>query len=281
LCVFVILFLFSRKNLFKKALWPLIVAIIGTLIAIVIMMINPTNSTRAAYYQPQDLMIVLWRSFSYGLLFIKRSIKFDLLPFGFVILMGFWLSTRSKAVETGSWMRWLFKIAALLAVIFLLSSADMAPSVLLMNSYPGDRQLFPATFSLVVGLFATGWLSANFLFSIANRVLSLKATNAALYALAVLLVAYLGTTFPRVYNKMPLYQARAAAWDNRQQMILDSKAAGQLNITVPAFDSIYGITELGANPNNWVNWCAARYYGVESITAEDGYLGIKAYPIGK
>lgn len=280
-CVFVVLFFFSRKGLFKKARWPLIVAITATLIAMIIMLLNPTNSARAAFYRPQNLIDGLWRSFSYGLLFIKRSLKFEPVPFGFVILMGFWLSTRSKAVKMESWMRWLLMIAALLAVTFLLCAADMAPSVFLNDSYPGDRQLFPATFTLVFGLLASGWFSAKFLASFASRVFSLKIANAALFALAVLLMAYLGTTFQRAYDKLPLYQARAAAWDNRQQMILDSKSAGQLKITVPAFDSIYGITELGANSNNWVNRCAARYYGVESIAAEDGYMGIKAYPIGK
>ncbi|MGD0878533.1 MAG: hypothetical protein ABSA01_10350 [Anaerolineales bacterium] len=64
------------------------------------------------------------------------------------------------------------------------------------------------------------------------------------------MLIYLGTTFPQAYDKMSLYQARATAWDARQKMILDEKSAGQMNITVPKFDSIYGITELGANPAN-------------------------------
>jgi hypothetical protein len=71
-----------------------------------------------------------------------------------------------------------------------------------------------------------------------------------LLAVGIVMLIYLGTTFPQAYDKMSLYQARATAWDARQKMILDEKSAGQMNITVPKFDSIYGITELGANPAN-------------------------------
>jgi hypothetical protein len=84
-----------------------------------------------------------------------------------------------------------------------------------------------------------------------------------------------------VFEKIQLYEARTNAWDIRQRMILNAKANGQADVTIPQFDSVYGITEIGSNPKNWVNICAAKYYGVNSITAMDHYQGIPAYPIGK
>jgi hypothetical protein len=157
----------------------------------------------------------------------------------------------------------------------------MAPSVVLTDSYPGDRQLFPATFSLILGIFASGWVSAKLVLSLVTRVILQKVVSVVLLAVGIVMLIYLGTTFPQAYDKMSLYQARATAWDARQLMILDEKSGGQVNITVPEFDSIYGITELGANPANWVNRCAAWYYGVKSISAIDGYMGIGAFPIAK
>jgi hypothetical protein len=44
---------------------------------------------------------------------------------------------------------------------------------------------------------------------------------------------------------------------------------------------VYGITELQNEPDNWVNQCAAKYYGVRSISAVEDYAGISAHPIGK
>jgi hypothetical protein len=281
LCTFAAFLFFSPKGLFKNAKWPLILAIAGTLVAIVIMMVNPTNSARASSYHSQDLLGGLWNSFSYGILFIKRSIKFSPLPFGFIAILGFWLSAQSKSVEEVSWKRRLFTIVVILAITYLLCAADMAPSVILTDSYPGARQLFPATFSLILGMFASSWISAKLILPLVTRIIPQKVVSGILLAAGIVMLIYLGTTFPQAYEKLPLYQARAAAWDARQKMILDAKSAGQVHITVPEFDSIYGITELGTNSENWVNRCAAWYYGVKSISAVDRYMGIGAYPIGK
>ena len=280
-CTFAAFLFFSPKGLFQKAKWPLLLAIAGTLVAIAIMLVNPTNSVRVSFYQSQGLLVGLRNSFSYGLLFIKRSIKFSPLPFGFIAILGFWLSAQLKAAEEISWKRRAFTIAAILASTYLLCAADMAPSVILTGYYPGDRQLFPATFSLILGMFTSGWVSAKLILPLATRIIPQKVVSGILLAVGIVMLIYLGTTFPQAYDKLPLYQARAVAWDARQKMILDAKSAGQVDITVPAFDSIYGITELGPNPGNWVNTCATWYYGVESIIAEDGYMGIGAYPIGK
>ena len=281
ICSFAALFLLSPKGLFQKARWPLVLAVVGTLIAIVIMAINPTNAHRVSFYGPENYLVRFWGSFSTGLLFIKRSIKLTPLPFGFVFLMGAWLGGQTRSTEMGTWKKGFLTLAAILAITFLLCSAVMAPSVVLTDSYPSDRMLLPATFSLMLAMFAAGWIVVKVLMPWATKVIQQKYMNVAQVALAVMMVAYLGTTFPQVYDKLPLYQARAAAWDARQQMILNAKAVGQLDITVPEFDSIYGITELGSSPDRWVNRCAALYYGVENITAEDGYMGFGAYSIAK
>ncbi|MGD0878534.1 MAG: hypothetical protein ABSA01_10355 [Anaerolineales bacterium] len=138
-CTFAAFLFFSPKDLFHKANWPFLLAIVGTLIAIVIMLVNPTNSTRVAFYHSQDLLGGLRVSFSYGLLFIKRSIKFSPLPFGFVAMLGFLLGAQSKALKEVSWNRRAFTITAIFAITYLLCSVDMAPSVVSTDSYPGDR----------------------------------------------------------------------------------------------------------------------------------------------
>ena len=280
-CMFVVLLTLSPNGLFQKAKWPLILAVAGTLVAIVLMVINPTNAHRVSFYRPENVLLRFFQSFSTGLLFIKRSLKFTPLPFGFVLLLGVWLGAQTTSSAIGTWKKGLLAIAATLATGFLLCSAVMAPSVVLTNSYPSDRMLLSATFSLILALCAAGWIAANLVTSWLSKLIPQKVVTASLIALGVVMLAYLGTTFPQVYDKMPLYKARAVAWDARQQMILESKAAGQRDITVPAFDSIFGITELGSDSHNWVNTCAAWYYRVDSITAKDGYQGFSAFPIGR
>ena len=64
-------------------------------------------------------------------------------------------------------------------------------------------------------------------------------------------------------------------------MILQEKSQGIQDVMAPAFDSVYGITELHYESINWVNQCAAQYYGVRSISTADNYAGISTHPLGK
>jgi hypothetical protein len=42
---------------------------------------------------------------------------------------------------------------------------------------------------------------------------------------------------------------------------------GQTDPIVPQFDGVLGVKELDVNANHWVNRCAAKYYGFNSIRA--------------
>ena len=151
----------------------------------------------------------------------------------------------------------------------------------LATSWPGARSLFPAHFSLVVCLFVIGWKTANFIMVLKSNFFSFRLSKVLQNLLGIALFIYVAHTAPRVYDKIQLYEVRANAWDVRQQMIFEAKADGQADVTVPQFDSVYGITELKPDPESWVNICAAQYYGVKSITAIEDYQGIPACPIGK
>jgi hypothetical protein len=61
------------------------------------------------------------------------------------------------------------------------------------------------------------------------------------------------------------FRARAAAWDARAEQIEQMRLGGETAIEVQALDSIGTIAELSADPGDWVNRCAAVYYGVEEI----------------
>jgi len=75
----------------------------------------------------------------------------------------------------------------------------------------------------------------------------------------------------------PDYLLRGQMWDLRDAQIRREQAAGAREITVRALDSWAGITELQANPDHWVNNCAADYYHVDSITAVEPILNPPQY----
>ena len=66
-------------------------------------------------------------------------------------------------------------------------------------------------------------------------------------------------------DTIDFYRQRAAAWDLRDSQIRATQEDGLMNIAVEEFDSLHGIKEIDSDPKHWVNRCAARYYGVETI----------------
>ncbi len=275
------LFIFNRKLLFTNAKEPLITALAASILAAILMIINPSNSVRGAHYQHAGFLSIITQSLFFGEEFIRVSVKAAPLPFSVILLFGFWLSASQRLNIVPNARKYILAIVATILVVFLLCVATMVPYLYVMGVYPGDRALFPAHFGLVCGLFAVGWFLPKLILSLWPKVQSLKVSLLLFVLIGIGLFAYMARALPRVYRDLPLFQARAQAWDARQQMILDAKAAGESEIIIPQFDSIYGITELKTDSNNWINLCAAKYYGVESISAVDGYLGSPSYSIGR
>ena len=75
----------------------------------------------------------------------------------------------------------------------------------------------------------------------------------------------------KTFNTIDFYRQRATAWDLRDDKIRSAVASGEMNIHIQEFDSIHIVKELDSDPNHWINRCAARYYGVDSISADANY----------
>ncbi len=279
--VFTWLFLFKRGTLFQKLKIPLMFVLISTLLAIVILLVCPTNAQESAHFNRPGFGSAILQSLKYGWEFIRVSVKVTPLPFAVVFSYGVWLGTLSIKQKISNRNQLPLHILSTTIIVFLLSVSTVLPSVYVTGSYPGDRALFPARFTLFLGMFVIGWLIALAFFAMWKNISNTFSVKIFLFIMGVLLLAYTVRANFKVTNNLDKFQARAQAWDIRQQIILDAKAAGDYDITVPQFDSMYGITELKPDPNNWVNICAAKYYGVNSITAVEGFMGIPAHPIGK
>jgi len=273
--------IFRRKSVpAKNARWPSLIMVLSTALSLVILAICPMNFKFASYTHP-DLPALITQSFSYGAGFIWLSIKGTPLPYLIILAFGFFLSGIINIDIHRKPRDLVLKLLIALFMLFLLSVVVMVPTLYATAHYPGDRALLPANFTLVLCLFFIGWESANLFSAFKPDIFSVRFSKIYLVLLGLVLFVYVARTTPRVYDKLPVYRDRAEAWDIRQSMILKDKSAGIKDITIPAFDSIYGITELHYEADNWVNECAAAYYAVRSITTVDNYAGISAHPIGK
>jgi hypothetical protein len=71
-----------------------------------------------------------------------------------------------------------------------------------------------------------------------------------------------------VFAQVPRYQRWAAYWDIRDAQIRNAKRENVTGIEVMEIDHIIpDVSELRADPGFWYNVCAARYYRVNWIAA--------------
>ncbi len=157
----------------------------------------------------------------------------------------------------------------------LVAAAACAPVVMGMNAYPDDRTILlpqtawvvAAAFSsalLGIGLRRLGWLPLASARGWLGRALPV--------ALPVLLLVSLalagGVSVVSAAQTAPELSAYIQKWDARDASLRLAHLQGVTDITVFGLPNRGGISDLHADPSNWVNACMAMYYGFNTITGK-------------
>jgi hypothetical protein len=274
--------LFGEDNLISsKARVVLFVIFLVTLVSAILLAVSPYNAVSSRSTM-SPILPALYYSFIYAADFIVDMLKIAPIPYSILVVFGFLIAhlitplNQTNNIKIGKF----FIIASVL--LYTLCASSIFPTVYAMSVYPGPRALTPAHLSLLAFLILFGWLlerlQRNILPTLSNKT-SLSFVTSIL--IIIILSVYVGRAIFLESQKIYDHHNRAIMWDLRHEMILHAKISGMQNVVVPAFDSIFMITELNEDPGHWVNRCAAQYYGVSSITAIENHNGIGTYPLGK
>jgi hypothetical protein len=253
------------------ALSLLIWSFAGAVLALVVMAIAPANSFRLGNTAPPTFLILFSRTFRYGFDFILNSFRTLPLPTLFTVLMPFLIfynlyASPIPVLTTTQRNRSLIILAVIPTLSYLLIVVSFLPSVY-GQSFPVERARFTGQVCLVAGLMIEasllGSLSAQYRSRI-TKALPLKLVSAILLAVAALYplrAAWISLA------DVPVYRERAAMWDEREAQIYTLREQGQTDLVVVQFNGVNGVKEMDVSENHWVNRCAAKYYGLNSIRA--------------
>ncbi|NOH00682.1 MAG: hypothetical protein HND47_01250 [Chloroflexi bacterium] len=258
-------FFFDKSPRRRPALILLTALLVGASVALLAMLSSPANAMRINPENPTPTPLqVILRALGYALLFLWVSVRTLPIPIiallAISVLLSYLIFAERQKGRLDSRFAWVFLLVPLAA--YALIFASFAPSAY-GQSYPVERVRFPAHFILTVALTALGIcggyvLSYVKLPAFARYVVTVSAALALLYPFWMMRQPLATYEFRRLF---------ALRWDEREAMIYDFKAEGELDITIPALDGHEGTKELDVRPFFWVNQCAAQYYGVHSITA--------------
>lgn len=273
----------KRDSIFStQAARKLLLVTFGvTILATIVLAVSPTNG-QSLRSTPSPILVAAKVSFGYAVDFLVSSIKSLPLPYAVVAVFGFFAARFVVPAKERRWTQSALTVLVGSVIVYLLCVVTMFPTMYAMSVYPGPRALITAQFTLLLFMIILGWEGERILRPLISKFPQLGVWSTVLVGIiGLMLSVYIGRAIYFEASDFSQHQARAQAWDMREEMIYDAMAEGQRDVSIPAFDSIYMITELTSDPRHWVNFCAAKYYGVDSLTAIENYQGIGVYPLGK
>ncbi len=251
----------------KTALTLLTVSLVGETLALAVMAISPAHSFRLSNAVPPSIPVAFMRAFDYGFEFILNSFRTLPLPTLFTVLIPFLIFyglyvVPAATLNSDQRKRIYLLLVAIPILSYLLIVASFLPSVY-GQSFPVERARFTGQLCLVAGLMIEaallGSLAAQFKARIPFKlVASLLLMLSSLYLLRAVWLAV---------TDVPIYRQRAEWWDEREVMIYQAIEQGHTDLVVQQFDGVDGVKEMDVSENHWVNRCAAKYYGINSIRA--------------
>lgn len=269
LAALIILWLINRSNKQHLDLSYLVFAMVGSLLAIVLMAKSPANTWRMeAMPPPNNLGEFVYYTLRYSFDFVWDSVKTQPLPNLIFILgsMALSLAVISESGLTLSTRKALLGILAALTISAGLIIFTVAPSVYAGTNYPAPRALMPARFSFLLGLmaaaFLTGFVLRNILSTLTRRYL-----ETATVLILILVSLYAVRTYRIPVAEGQDLAVKADLWDKQDAQIKAAKLAGETDIVVKEYDVVETLNSLMDDPNHWLNKSAAVVYGVNSITA--------------
>jgi hypothetical protein len=264
----------SRRN----SLFLVGAALAGSLVALLVVALAPGNAVRMALMPARPhffpfIPMAVTNSIIFIYLTLKNYAFQHVLAVLVPMLITYCIYSRKNGIpkmHPSSLIAALFLIPI---VSFLLVLAVVAPSVFAESSYPEGRVLMEARFIMVFMTIAEGALIGISLSQLhqwaqepAPRILRLFAG-----ILFLSLSLYPLYDARKSYTEIPFYQNRAATWDAHNAFILTNLQQGKLDVNIldshaRSFDDFSGLSDLTSDPGNWVNQCAASFYGLHQLT---------------
>lgn len=257
----------------SKAWKPVAIALAGTIIAMVAMLLSPSNTARLnTLPQPLGPISSLELSLRYAFAFTFESLRGlpvpSMLGLALSAALGFELAGASSGLQKLRWRSWLGGCALAVALGFALLICSMAPSVFIQTWYPEPRALIVARLVLELILFSLGGLMGWFIRGILPGGGVLRLGRIAVLVLALACATYALRGAARQLSDLPGYRQYAAQWDQRDAFIRQERKLGVRDVTViPLAHPLLRGGDINEDAGHWYNQCAAGYYGIDSIHA--------------
>jgi len=272
--IWVCFLLFKSQD--KRSVNLLTALLLVTSMGLAIMALAPGNQVRASQMaQSVGIFSAVGYAFQYGLDFLVYQTRGYLLPLCVVSLLSAFIVSLARSREItqkekkSSVWAIIREMGAPIIATYLAMVALSAPLAYIEGAYPEDRAWGMGTWFLVT-LFA--YLGGYWGYRLPVWLPGFFRRKWILFGCAFICVT-VGLVYPirAAWNLQPYIQDRqsyAEGYDMRQPQLETAVEEGQFDLTVNALQSQFGVSDISADPANWVNNCMAEYYDLTSLTGQ-------------
>ena len=255
----------------KLTLYLVLSGLLGAVLGMAAVIVAPGNAIRQSFFSPTaDLYGICVVGLLQVKLFLEKAVlgsrEIVLLTVAFPFFLSLWIAEAPE--KPWCTIKWLL-LTIVLSPVLLLSC--FVPALYGMGAAPPGRALIVPQFVLVCSLVGIGWL----LGSLMKRIPIVNKRSATTVLSAVFLVGVLwlvwfsaNTLIPKRLTRAAQARPIAAAWDQRDLQIRQAKSEGVVDLVVTPWRCPCGLADIGPDANHWVNNCAARHYGLNTIRTE-------------
>jgi hypothetical protein len=259
-----------------KRLRPFLISgALGSLLALVVLVLSPGNVVRRSYMPPPPNMIeLILVSARYTAAFIYRQFSghgfASLLSWIAPLVLAFKLSEPGSNSPSGtlSTSRIISLMGATVLLGGLMIFVGFIPPIYGTSVYPPDRALVAYQFWLTLTLMLLGYFSGLLLSKL--KIAHWKSFRPAFELLGAALIIWGSFVFTaRALDVLPRMQDYASKWERREAQFQEALWQNNMNPVVIPLSHLGGLSALVEDPQDWLNACVANYHGFETISARD------------
>jgi hypothetical protein len=159
-------------------------------------------------------------------------------------------------------------LIALPIIAFVLVTSCMAVGVYGTSAPPPPRALIIPQFACEILLLLWGAVAGV---AARDRLSARSIDVSRLATLLLLIVIAIGTVksaqaTARTLRFASSLRSWTTIWDQADRELREAARIGRLDATAPSLPPVGGVGSIGPDPTDWVNACAAQYYGLGSVT---------------
>jgi len=268
-------FTFDPGQFKKKLLWFSLAGLLGSMLAMIIVIAAPGNQFRQATYPPPPGFLDLIRMtvenslrFLVDIFISKRHLLTSAVLFAVFLMLGAGFLAEAR-IPFPTILRRRLTIPFLIVAAAAVQLSCFAPAAYGTSAPPPSRTLILPVFAFVGTVALIGFLIGQYAAEKGqnrNPKWSLALSIGFAVVIGAMMILTVSWNSYKTIKLEAVLHTYSENWDRLDQTLREAKSRGMDSVSIDPIQNGIGLTDIGPDPSMWVNQCFRNYYGLTVTT---------------